>query len=107
SQVEAARGEEPGGLRRRRGAAAESAQGCRAAGAAGGRGRRLGRRAGGQARDARVRGMTALVWVEQEGGLVKDATLAAISAAGKLGAVHALVAGEPGEARAAAEAVAK
>jgi electron transfer flavoprotein alpha subunit len=51
--------------------------------------------------------MTALVLVEHEGGAVKDPTLAAVTAAGKLGAVHALVAGEPGEARAAAEAAAK
>jgi electron transfer flavoprotein alpha subunit len=51
--------------------------------------------------------MTALVWVEHEGGAVKDPTLAAVTAAGKLGAVHALVAGEPGEAKTAAEAAAK
>jgi len=51
--------------------------------------------------------MIALVWVEHEGGAVKDAALAAVTAAGKLGAVHALVAGEPGEAKAAAEAAAK
>jgi len=48
--------------------------------------------------------MTALVLVEHEGGAVKDATLAAVTAALRLGAVHALVAGEPGEATAAAEA---
>jgi len=51
--------------------------------------------------------MTALVWVEHEGGALKDATLAAVAAASKLGAVHALVAGEPGEAKAVAEAAAK
>jgi electron transfer flavoprotein alpha subunit len=51
--------------------------------------------------------MTALVWVEHEGGVVKDATLAAVTAAAKLGAVHALVAGEGAEAQAAAEATAK
>jgi electron transfer flavoprotein alpha subunit len=51
--------------------------------------------------------MTALVWVEHEAGAVKDPTLAAVTAAGKLGAVHALVAGEPGEAKAAAEAAVK
>jgi electron transfer flavoprotein alpha subunit len=51
--------------------------------------------------------MTALVWVDHEGGAVKDSTLAAVTAAGKLGAVHALVAGEPGEASAVAEAAAK
>ena len=51
--------------------------------------------------------MTALVLVEHEQGAVKDATLAAVTAAGKLGAVHALVAGDPGEAKAAAAAAAK
>ena len=51
--------------------------------------------------------MKALVWVEHEGGAVKDATLAAVTAAAKLGAVDALVAGEPGEAKAAAEAMTK
>ena len=34
-----------------------------------------------------------LVWVEHEGGAVKDATLSAVTAAGKLGEVHLLVAG--------------
>ena len=51
--------------------------------------------------------MTALVLVEHEGGALKDPTLAAVTAAAKLGAVHALVAGEPGEAKAVAEAAAK
>ena len=51
--------------------------------------------------------MTVLVLVEHEGSALKDATLAAVTAAGKLGAVHALVAGDPGEAKAAAEAAAK
>jgi electron transfer flavoprotein alpha subunit len=51
--------------------------------------------------------MSALVLVEHEGGALKDATLAAITAAAKLGAVHALVAGAPGEAEAAAAAAAK
>ena len=51
--------------------------------------------------------MTALVLVEHEGGAVKDATLAAVTAAAKLGAVHALVAGDPAEAKAAAAAAAK
>jgi electron transfer flavoprotein alpha subunit len=36
----------------------------------------------------------ALVLVEHEGGQVKDATLAAVTAAAKLGEVHAIVAGE-------------
>ena len=37
--------------------------------------------------------MKALVYVEHEGGEIKDATLAAVTAASKLGEVHALVAG--------------
>ena len=50
--------------------------------------------------------MSALVLVEHEGGKVSDATLAAVTAAGKLGAVHALVAGDDG-AQTAAQATAK
>jgi electron transfer flavoprotein alpha subunit len=38
--------------------------------------------------------MKTLVWVEHEAGAVKDATLAAITAASKLGEVHLLVAGQ-------------
>jgi len=38
--------------------------------------------------------MKTLVWVEHEGGAVKDATLSAVTAASKLGEVHLLVAGE-------------
>ena len=38
--------------------------------------------------------MIALVWVEHEGGQLKDATLSAVTAAAKLGEVHALVAGK-------------
>jgi len=37
--------------------------------------------------------MSVLIWVEHEGGAVKDATLAVVTAAGKLGDVVALVAG--------------
>jgi electron transfer flavoprotein alpha subunit len=37
--------------------------------------------------------MSVLVLVEHDGGAIKDATLAAVAAAGKLGEVHALVAG--------------
>ena len=37
--------------------------------------------------------MIALVWVEHEGGQLKDATLAAVTAASKLGEVHAVVTG--------------
>ena len=38
--------------------------------------------------------MKTLVWVEHDGGAIKDATLAAVTAASKLGEVHLLVAGE-------------
>lgn len=38
--------------------------------------------------------MKTLVWVEHDGTAVKDATLAAVTAASKLGEVHLLVAGE-------------
>lgn len=38
--------------------------------------------------------MKTLVWVEHEGGQLKDATLSAVTAASKLGEVHLLVAGE-------------
>ena len=49
--------------------------------------------------------MKTLVWVEHDGKAVKDATLAAVTAAGKLGDVVALVAGSG--AQAAADAAAK
>ena len=38
--------------------------------------------------------MKTLVWVEHDGGSVKDATLATVTAAGKLGEVHLIVAGQ-------------
>jgi electron transfer flavoprotein alpha subunit len=38
--------------------------------------------------------MIALVWVEHEGGQLKDATLSAVTAASRLGEVHAIVAGQ-------------
>ena len=37
--------------------------------------------------------MKTLVWVEHDGTVVKDATLAVVTAASKLGEVHLLVAG--------------
>jgi len=49
---------------------------------------------------------TIIVLVEHEAGAVKDATLAAVTAAAQLGAVHALVAGDA-DAGGVAEAVAK
>jgi electron transfer flavoprotein alpha subunit len=45
-----------------------------------------------------------LVWVEHEGGAVKDATLSAVTAAAKLGEVHLLVAGQGVDGVAAAAA---
>src|SRR3546814_6703992 len=49
--------------------------------------------------------MKTLVWVEHDGSSVKDATLAAVTAASKLGEVHLLFAGEgvDGVAKAASE----
>ncbi|MFV0921169.1 electron transfer flavoprotein subunit alpha/FixB family protein [Sphingomonas parapaucimobilis] len=49
--------------------------------------------------------MKTLVWVEHDGGAVKDATLATITAASKLGEVHLIVAGQgvDGVAQAAAK----
>ncbi len=49
--------------------------------------------------------MKTLVWVEHDGSAVKDATLATVTAASKLGEVHLLVAGEgvDGVAQAAAQ----
>ena len=38
--------------------------------------------------------MKTLVWVEHDGGVLKDATLSAVTAASKLGEVHLLVAGK-------------
>jgi electron transfer flavoprotein alpha subunit len=51
--------------------------------------------------------MKTLVLIEHEGGKVKDASLATVTAGGKLGSVHALVAGEGAEAKQAADAAAK
>jgi electron transfer flavoprotein alpha subunit len=49
--------------------------------------------------------MKTLVWVEHEGGQLKDATLSAVTAASKLGEVHLIVAGQnvDGVAQAAAQ----
>ena len=51
--------------------------------------------------------MSVLVLIEHGDGKPKDATLSTITAAAQLGEVHALVAGEGGQLRAAAEATAK
>ena len=51
--------------------------------------------------------MSVLVLVEHGEGKLKDATLSTVTAAARLGEVHALVAGDGAEARAAAEAAAK
>ncbi len=48
--------------------------------------------------------MKTLVWVEHDGTAVKDATFSAVTAAGKLGEVHLLVAGQGLDAVAAAAA---
>ena len=59
-----------------------------------GRQGRLGRRAGRQTESAGSGEMKTLVLVEHDGKAVKDATLAAVTAAAKLGEVHLLVAGK-------------
>ncbi|HWI86227.1 MAG TPA: FAD-binding protein [Sphingomonas sp.] len=51
--------------------------------------------------------MSVLVLIEHEGGAIKDASLATITAAAQMGEVHALVAGAGDEARQAAEASAR
>lgn len=51
--------------------------------------------------------MKVLVLIEQDGGAVDPASLATITAAGKLGTVHALVAGDGDDARKAADSAAK
>ncbi|MXO65716.1 electron transfer flavoprotein subunit alpha/FixB family protein [Altericroceibacterium endophyticum] len=51
--------------------------------------------------------MKCLVLVEQEAGAIKDATLSAITAAAKIGTVHALIAAEGDAAKQAADAAAK
>ncbi|MBB3924782.1 electron transfer flavoprotein alpha subunit, partial [Sphingobium jiangsuense] len=49
--------------------------------------------------------MKTLIWVEHEGGVLKDATLSVVSAGAQLGEVHLLVAGQDvgGVAQAAAQ----
>jgi len=51
--------------------------------------------------------MSVLVLVEHEAGVPKDASLATVAAAQKLGEVHALVAGQGAEAKQAADATAR
>jgi electron transfer flavoprotein alpha subunit len=51
--------------------------------------------------------MSVLVLIEHEGGAIKDASLATVTAAQTLGEVHALVAGSGAEAKQAAEATAQ
>ena len=51
--------------------------------------------------------MSVLVLIEHEAGVPKDASLSTVTAAQKLGEVHALVAGSGAEARQAADAAAK
>ena len=47
--------------------------------------------------------MSVLVLIEHDGGTIKDASLATVTAAAKLGEVHALVAGNDAAAQAAAK----
>ena len=54
----------------------------------------IGRRADRQTQDSGSRRMKTLVLVEHDGSAIKDATLAAVTAAAKLGEVHLLVAGK-------------
>jgi len=51
--------------------------------------------------------MSVLVLIEHEGGAIKDASLATVTAAQKLGEVHALVAGSGAEAKQSADAAAQ
>ncbi len=71
----------------------EDAQGRRARQAPGRHQGRQRRRAGRKAQGSGSREMKTLVWVEHDNKHVKDATLAAVTAASQLGEVHLLVAG--------------
>src|SRR3546814_5675461 len=78
-QVQAARAKDARRLRRRHFAAPDDGKGDGAAQAAGGDQGRLGRRADREDQGNGSFGMKTLVWVEHEGGELKDATLAARS----------------------------
>src|SRR5205085_9339926 len=104
-QVKAARDQVAWRLRSRRRAPAGDAEGGRAAQAPGGDQGRQRRRAGRTAERPGDREMSVLVLVEHDGSHIKDATLAAVTAASKLGEVHALVAGK--DVTGVAEAAAK
>src|SRR4029079_712391 len=75
----------------------------RTAQAPGGHQGRKRRRAGRAAQGSGDCEMNVLVLVEHDGSHIKDATLAAVPAAAKLGQVHALVAGNDAAAQAAAK----
>src|SRR6185503_19180772 len=92
-QVEAARDQVTGRLRSGRRPAAGGDQGHGAGQASGGdQGRERGRAGRTAPRNGDCE-MSVLVLVEHDGGHIKDATLATVTAASKLGEVHALVAG--------------
>src|SRR3546814_19913864 len=95
-EVQAAGEQDAGGLRRRRDAPADDAEGGGAAQAAGrdqgGRCRCAGRQASGNG----SRRMKTLVWVEHDNASVKAATLKAVTAEGKVGKGRLVVAGQGG-----------
>src|SRR3546814_5202395 len=93
-QVQSARAKDARRLRRRHFAAPDDVKGDGAAQAAGGDQGRLGRRADREDQGNGSFGMKTLVWVEHEGGELKDPTLDAGTAESKLSVVHLLVAGQ-------------
>ena len=93
-EVEADGAEDARRLRRRRHAPADHAQGRRARQAHRRRQGRRCRRTGRQTQSDGSCQVKTLVWVEHDGATVKDATLAVVTAAAKLGEVHLLVAGQ-------------
>src|SRR6185295_9478289 len=82
-----------GRARSRHQASDRDSEGGRAGQAPGRRKGRVGRRAGRETEGIGSGAMSVLLLVEHDGSAIKDATLAAVTAAGKLGDVHALVAG--------------
>src|SRR4029079_3705266 len=104
-QVETARDQVAGRLRRRRRPSAGDAEGGRAGQAPGGDQGRECVRAGRAPQEHGDCEMSVLVLVEHDGSHIKDATLATVTAAAKLGDVNALVVGNnaDGVAQAAAK----
>ncbi len=93
AKSQAAREQDPRRLRRRHHPAAQAHPCRRTAGAQGRDQARLGRRAGGEDQGTGSRVMSVLVLAEHDNKTLKDATLATVTAAGKLGEVTVLVAG--------------